>query len=163
MKSIQVKRSVSILEVQKQLKANAQLGRVGGFLVVVDDEEKVIGIISDSDIRRKMTEILEGIVIIAEQVMNIDFISISDDLNVAQIPEVIFDRLSTRKIENRIPINYIPVLDKEDRLKSIVHISDLIPVLEHSGRQILIFGQGFVGLTLAMAMVNSGIPIVALE
>lgn len=163
MKSIQVKRSESILEVQRQLKANAQLGRVGGFLVVVDDEGKVIGIISDSDIRRKMTEILEKRAIMAEHVMNVNFISISDDLNVAQIPEVIFDRLSTRKIENKIPINYIPVLDKENRLKSIVHISDLIPVLEHASRQILIFGQGFVGLTLAMAMVNSGIPIVALE
>jgi len=161
--SIQIKSSEAILEIQKQLKANAQLGRVGGFLVVVDDEERVIGIISDSDIRRKMNEILDGSVKTAEQVMNVNFINISDDLNVAQIPEVIFGQLSTRKIENRIPINYVPVLDNENRLKSIVHISDLIPVLEHAGRQILIFGQGFVGITLAMAMVNSGIPIVAFE
>jgi len=161
--SIQVRRIESILEVQQKLKANAQLGRVGGFLVVVDDDEKVIGIISDSDIRRKMTEISAGSVSKAEEVMNKDFISIRDDLNVTQIPEVIFGRLSTRKIENKIPINYIPVLDKGRHLKSIVHISDLIPVLEHAGRQILIFGQGFVGITLAMAMVNSGIPIVALE
>jgi nucleotide sugar dehydrogenase len=95
--------------------------------------------------------------------MNIDFIAIDDDLNINEIPEVIFGRLSARKIENRIPINYIPVLDKEKRLKSIFHISDLIPVMEHAGRQVLIFGQGFVGITLAMAMVNSGIPIVAFE
>jgi CBS domain-containing protein len=117
--SIQVRRIESILEVQQKLKANAQLGRVGGFLVVVDDDEKVIGIISDSDIRRKMTEISAGSVSKAEEVMNKDFISIRDDLNVTQIPEVIFGRLSTRKIENKIPINYIPVLDKGRHLKSI--------------------------------------------
>ena len=64
--SIQISEDCSISELQLLLKANFETGRVGGFLAVVDESKRVIGTISDSDIRRHMPEIADASVTAAK-------------------------------------------------------------------------------------------------
>lgn len=153
----------SIETVMSLMKADLESGTVGGFVVVVDPDRNVHGTITDSDLRRKRQEINLGQANEAQEVMNTNFVYVKKSESPLSMARSVLEQFKGRNIQNAIPIEYIPVLDSYNKLNSIMHISSLIPSLEQVSRQIVIHGQGFAGLTLAMAMVNKGLTVFALE
>lgn len=95
-------KSSSILEALKQIDKNKK-----GFLVVINEKQKVIGITTEGDIRRELIQksnLLESIP------YNKDFIKIFEDENFT----LLFDLFKSEKI------NYIPILSKDMELINIV-------------------------------------------
>ena len=152
----------SVEEIQNALRADLTAGRVGGFVPVGDETGVVTGVITDSDLR-KMTNKLNKDSLVARDIMNRDFIYARSGASPLEIAKSILSDLNRREITNNFPITYIPVLFENNVLKSIAHISEVLPILENLNREIIIIGQGFVGLTFSMALVNSGIKIYAIE
>lgn len=148
--------------VNEKLTADIKEGRVGGFLVIVDDEQKVVGTITDSDIRRSRA-IQTNEKLFAKDIMNQDFIFAHDYQTSQDKGKFILSQLERRTIKNDFPISYIPVLNAKKSLVSLLHISTIFPILDTLTREIIIIGQGFVGLTLSMALVDNGIDVIAIE
>lgn len=159
----QIPLSEPIENVMNLMSANLRSGIVGGFLVVVDSEGKVQGTVTDGDLRKNRKAIAHGQIKVAQEIMNKAFVFVEKSHSPLSMAKLVLQQLSKRAIQNEYPIEYIPVLDEQKQLTSILHISSLIPSLERVSRQIIIHGQGFVGLTLAMAMVNSGLRVYAIE
>lgn len=144
-------------------RASLNKGLVGGFVIVVSKMNAVVGTITDSDLRRHREDITRGVLTKASEIMNREFIYTLDDMSPKEMAESVLEQLSRRKIENYLPINFLPILDSKGRLARLVPVARLIPNFEHLSRQIFIFGQGFVGLTLAMSMVSKELNIIAIE
>ncbi|RXJ98226.1 mannose-1-phosphate guanylyltransferase [Arcobacter sp. CECT 8986] len=102
LEKFKILKSSSILEALKQIDKNKK-----GFLVVINEKQKVIGITTEGDIRRELIQksnLLENIP------YNKDFIKIFEDENFT----LLFDLFKSEKI------NYIPILSKDMKLINIV-------------------------------------------
>jgi nucleotide sugar dehydrogenase len=150
-------------QLQTSLKANFEERTVGGFALVINANNQVIGTLTDGDIRKFSLNRGFKNNLSAQDVMNSNFVRVSSNTSPIQMATQIVDQLSKRPIRNEFPITYIPVLDFLGKQESLIHISHLSPYLDEITRQIVIVGQGFVGITLAMAMVNKGMKVVAVE
>lgn len=149
---------------QEKLHANSVTGAIGGFLVVINLNSEVVGTITDGDVRkyaRKSSKSMNDVV--AKDIMNRDFIHVSVGMTPSEMGYQVISQLQKRDVKNEFPITYIPVLKEDKTLSAIIHISNLLGILDELTRQIVVFGQGFVGLTMAMAMVKSGLTIHAFE
>lgn len=105
--------SVSILQALKLIDSNKK-----GFLVVVDEDETVLGTITDGDIRRAFISgkaINEGI----EEVYIKNFTYLSIEENVSKAIDVFKSR----------SIKFLPVLDEKRRLKNIITKNQLHALL----------------------------------
>lgn len=102
LEKFKILKSSSILEALKQIDKNKK-----GFLVVIDEYQKVLGITTEGDIRRELIQksnLLENIP------YNENFIKITENENFT----LLFDLFKSEKI------NYIPILSKDQRLINIV-------------------------------------------
>ena len=145
----------SITEVLEAMKFQQDTKMPSGFAVVTDEEGSAVGVISDSDLRRIfLTTGVSKDSLLAKDLMRKDFIYLFDkELEVSN-----FSRLSkmikSREIENKISVQFIPIVNKEMKLIRILHITDLIESWNDLESQIVIIGLGFVGLTLALAFAD---------
>lgn len=160
---ISVSENESIDSVISLFRASLNKGLVGGFVIVVSKMNAVVGTITDSDLRRHREDINKGVLNKASEIMNREFIYALDDMSPKEMAESVLEQFSRRKIENYLPINFLPILDSKGHLARLVPLARLIPNFEHLSRQIFVFGQGFVGLTLAMSMVSKELSIIAIE
>lgn len=105
--------SVSILQALKLIDSNKK-----GFLVVVDEDETVLGTITDGDIRRAFISgkaINDSI----QEVYIKKFTYLNDEENVSKAIDVFKSRA----------IKFLPVLDEKRRLKNIITKSQLHALL----------------------------------
>ncbi len=81
-----------------------------GTVIVVDEVERVIGVVSDGDIRRAM---VKGLIVEAPvlKCLNANFIALTKKAT-AKEREAIFDQ--------QPQINLVPVIDKQNRLLDLV-------------------------------------------
>ena len=149
--------------IRHSLRADIDEGRVGGFVPIINSAGKVVGTITDGDLRKVNFETSTTADVMAKDIMNTDFIFCGEDLSPTDIARAITNQLQKRKIANSFPVSYIPILKKDGTLLSLLHISEVLPSLEEINKQIIVIGQGFVGLTFAMALVESGKTVWAVE
>lgn len=92
-------KSSTILKALKQIDTNKK-----GFLVVVDESDKVLGITTEGDIRRKL---IQEENLFLDIPYNSEFIKIYEEEDFT----LLFDYFKSEKI------NYIPVISKDFKLK----------------------------------------------
>lgn len=95
-------KSSTILKALKQIDTNKK-----GFLVVVDESDKVLGITTEGDIRRKL---IQEENLFLDIPYNSEFIKIYEEEDFT----LLFDYFKSEKI------NYIPVISKDFKLKNII-------------------------------------------
>jgi len=160
MKSFCIDYRTDIVLAVEKLRANKS--GLGGFLVVQDQNRKVIGVLTDSDISRNLKRINNRDLNLTE-LMRKDFIRLYDFENLTERAQSITLQLKARNITTDFPINFVPILDKNHELKQVIHISQLIEQLKEELQEVVILGLGFVGLTLAAALAKSGFQVVGIE
>jgi len=135
-----------------------------GFAVVVDESDKVLGVISDSDIRKQV--VLSGknpLDLKAKSIMRSDFLFLFD----FELENKNFSRLTSlaqaRKIDVKTSIQFIPILDSEMKIVRVLHITDLIQIWQHFEESIIVFGLGFVGLTFALSLAEKGKSVIGVD
>lgn len=149
-------------EIISNLNANPSLGQIGGFVTVENKDSKVIGVITDADIRRaRKKDNLDNLN--ALDICRKDFIRIYDFQNPLEASNYFKDQLNVRNVKNNFPISYIPILNKDDKLVQIMHISQLMDVIGEYLQEVVIIGLGFVGLTLAAALAKLGLQVIGIE
>ena len=115
--------------------------------VVVDDDRRVAGVVTDGDIRRA---ILGGAELSAAvgDIANRSPITVNDVCTDAEIQALLGDR-----------VRFIPVLDADRRLTGIYTLRDRDSFIEIRTRSVAILGMGYVGLTLGLSLADHGFRV----
>ncbi len=106
-------------------KFNAQI------VLVIDEQGKLIGTISDGDIRRNLI-IGNSLETKVSEIMNKNFISVDKDLNKQNILEI----MRTKEI------NQVPVIDNDGKVIDIILLRELIKITKKCENPVLIMAGG---------------------
>jgi nucleotide sugar dehydrogenase len=154
----------SLIEVIQAMKFDPISKLPSGFAIVVDEYYKVLGVISDSDIRKQV--VLSGknpMDLDAKSIMRSDFLFLYD----FELDSKNFSRLTSmaqaRKIDVKTSIQFIPILDSEMKIVRVLHITDLIQIWQNFEELVVVFGLGFVGLTFALSLAEKGKSVIGVD
>ena len=137
--------------------------RLGGFVPVVDNEGVLVGIVTDSDWRRARLELALSSNSKISDVMNTRFVSVQSGMTPREMAQSLLNQTKSLGLRARFPISYVPVLDSEARPIRVLHILELKPFIDELTTQVVVVGLGFVGLTMSLAMAQSGIKVIGVE
>jgi len=140
--SIMVPEGKSIFEVMKAINESASK-----FAMIVDNEERLVGIVTDGDIRRGFLNGHDA----GEPVKNI----------INRSPIVVKEGMSRETMLELVNEKYaqIPVLDDNGRVKGVITFKDKSVLLDAKSRQICMIGLGYVGLTLSVVLAELGFKV----
>ena len=159
-----LKEDDSITTVEESLKANIVKGQVGGFSVVCNSNLVVVGVITDSDLRKASMKFgSEYYNQQAREIMNTEFLYLSDDLDGENQARQFLEAIQTKVVIQELAFRYLPVLDRSNKLVNIVNFSDIQADIERITTQVIVVGLGFVGINLSMAMVSEGLEILGVD
>lgn len=161
-RKIMVSPAASILETMRVVEAAGIKEVATGIALVVGEDERLLGIATDGDIRRA---VLKGIDLnrpIAE-VMNPEPITVKEGLSPLEMYQVIQEeaRASTRLRQPRV--DRVIVLDGQGRVRDVISFVQLCQNLGVQSKTVTVVGLGYVGLTLALSLADAGLHVVGIE
>jgi len=140
--SIMVLEDQSILEILKAINDSASK-----FALVVDETKRLVGIVTDGDIRRGL---LKGR-------------SVNDPVRVVMNPSPVVarDGLTRETMLSLLneKISMVPVVGEDGRVKGILSFKDKNVALDVKSRRICVVGLGYVGLTLSVVLAEIGFKV----
>ena len=149
----------SILQSLKKIENSESKDRFPGFLVVIDRNKKVIGSVTDGDIRRGLISGLQTSDSI-ERVMNTSPLLVKDTMTQEKILGLVAHiKLSAFRDHHRLPLI---VVNDTGNFVDLVYMNDFVRaslVIE----RVAVYGMGYVGLTLAVAFANAGVNVIGID
>lgn len=142
-----VKKEHNIKQAMQIINENAE-----GFAVVADDNKRVLGVVTDGDIRRGIIggkTPLDKI----EKIMNPNPVTISEK----KLTKEDFKSLFSGKIK------FIVVTNEEKEIVDIIHKKELQHESGIKEKKICVIGLGYVGLTLAITLADVGFKVTGIE
>lgn len=156
-----VKKTASLFELLETMGQITPSGNSSGFAIAVDDLENVVGVISDSDLRRYLLK-KQMLPLGVSDLVNDDFIYISEADYINNLSTSVYEAISVRGWKTKVPIRFLPVIEN----KKVVRVLDLIEldgIIENQKDLIYVIGLGYVGLTFALFMASQQKKIVGIE
>ena len=151
----------TIREVMKLINDGPKLGAPSGLALVIDDQQTLLGLVTDGDIRRAILNNVSLETPVSE-IMVKDPVTVPADLSYSEILDVLQGKIGEAKLRNRLRdgrINHIIVVDEEKHLKDVLTFFDLWKNAEVKTRNVCVLGLGFVGLTLAVTFADIGTKV----
>ncbi len=135
---------------------------LSGIAVVVDEQTRLAGVVTDGDIR---SAILHGVSLDTSvaSIMTTDPIAVTNFTTPMKMYERVMDLLkgSTRMLDRGA--GKVVVVDDERRVVDVISFLNLWQQADVKTRKIAVMGLGFVGLTLAVVMADSGFSVLGIE
>ena len=129
--------------------AKPQGGEIG-IAVVVDEYYKVIGAVTDGDIRRAVCKELDFSAPVSE-IMSTDPICIPEGLDSRLMLRCALEKMQARKVI----ADKLIVVDEQHRFVDIVNLHTLYRGEDIVEKRVAIYGMGYVGLTLAVTLAEN--------
>ena len=128
--------------------------------MVVDDDGKVIGVVTDGDIRRGLSRDV-SIDTPVEAIANFDTVTVDHSLSHKMMRQALMEKARLRGNDYR-KYDKLVLIDEAGRLKDVVRLADILTSLIEE-KTIAVYGMGFVGLTLACTFANAGLSVVGVD
>lgn len=136
-------------------------GAIDGLAVVADAGSKVLGVVTDGDIRRAYAAKVD-FALPVETIMVKDPVAIPHGTKPSEmLPEVIRRVRSTKRL--RSMVRHALVVDADNRLKDVIDVTDLLLKATHGSQNVAVYGMGHVGVTLAATLANFGHNVAGIE
>lgn len=155
-----VNRETTIREAIRLMASSEENKHIAGVVVVVDDEMHVIGIVTDGDVRRGLGRDV-GIDQPISLIANFTPVLVRTGLNHQQMRQDIV-RQAKQRGTNYQKFNQIILVGEDGKFDDLVLLSEIIDQ-QIEDRIVAVYGMGFVGLTLASVLANSGLMIVGID
>lgn len=142
------------------MSSSRQTNFIAGIAVVVDKDRKVIGVLSDGDIRRGLSRGLtidEPVAAMA----NFSPLTIRDDLSKQQMRKEII-RLARKRHSDYRRMNKIVLVNARNEFSDVIWLSDVFDQ-QVDDQMIAVYGLGFVGLTLAAVFADTGLFVTGID
>lgn len=152
-----IKQAMHSINEQPQRHAEAP----GGVALVVDKKDKLVGVVTDGDIRRALLSgaSLEDSI---EKAMNRNPITFRKDLGPDELLVETIREINRRNIRNK-RLDIIITVDEKGRPYDVFRFFDLWKNSEIKTRVVSIIGLGYVGLTLGLVLAEAGFKVVGVD
>ena len=140
-------------------KVNANFG--SGFALIINSLGDLVGTIEDSDIRKFLSKASKTDLKIME-IMRTDFISVEAKLNQKEVVESIIVQMNNRGWSTSLPVKVIPVVDNGKPV-GLLDIEEIDQAIHMKKNKHIVVGLGYVGLTLALSLAQSGRKVLGYE
>ena len=133
-----------------------------GIALVVDESGKLVGVITDGDIRRAT---LRGVSIdsLVEEIMIKDPVTVTKGLSSSEMLRKILRKVKETKRIRSYKVDKIIIVDEQDRVDDVISFFELWRRSEIKTREVCIVGLGYVGLTLAVSLADVGFKVVGVD
>lgn len=155
-----VKKETTIREAIGLMASSEENKHIAGVTVVVDDDSRVTGIVTDGDVRRgigKNISIDRPVSLIASS----SPILVKVGLSRQQMRQDIIRQAKLRGTSFQ-KFNQIILVNDEGKFYDLVLLSEIIDQ-QIEDRIVAVYGMGFVGLTLASVLANAGLMVVGVD
>lgn len=155
-----VKKETTIREAIGMMASSEENKFIAGVTVVVDNDSRVTGIVTDGDVRRgigKNISIDQPVSLIASS----SPILVRVGLSRQQMRQDIIRQAKIRGTSYQ-KFNQIILVNDEGKFYDLVLLSEIIDQ-QIEDRIVAVYGMGFVGLTLASVLANAGLMVVGVD
>lgn len=152
----------SLMEVLEKQNNSARQGLPGGIALVVDDEGKLVGTITDGDVRRAFLQ-HKKMDLKAKDVMRMNPICFNESLTYQDILEKIPQELALRNRQSQTFLGKIILVDDDNKPKRVFDYHQLWEQRVATHRHIVVLGLGYVGLTLALVLADEGFRVTGVD
>ena len=139
-----------------------QFGLPAGIALVVDDQQKLLGTISDGDIRRNLIE-HHSLNLKARQLMNTEPITFPEGMSFRHLLETLPNELANRGRRSTKFLSKIIFVNKEGSPTRVLDYHQLWEQRVATHRHIVVVGLGYVGLTLALVLADVGYLVTGVD
>lgn len=155
-----VPKETKILDTINKMSSSKENNYIAGFSVIVDDKNRVIGVLTDGDIRRGLSNgaSVEDSV---EKIANFNPITVvySEVLSEMRDSLTLIEKNHSIDLER---LEYVVLVDKDGRFLDVVRSSSILDI-NLNNKTIAVYGMGFVGLTLAATFANENMSVVGID
>lgn len=148
-----VKTDHSIDKVIRLMSNSSRKVKFPGIAIVVDKNISMQGLITDGDIRRAYTNNVDFSTPI-EKIMIKNPIILEHDFEENNISHILNRQIKKSKRLKTNKLRFIPVIDENKRVIKILDYFEILNNEHLANKKVVVFGMGFVGLTLAASLSN---------
>lgn len=139
-------------------------GAVAGIALAVNNERKLLGVVTDGDVRRAL---LKGATMSSkvDEIMTKEPITVNSKLSASQMLSELSEKIRERSAKKKgsVKVEKLIVVDDVNHVVDVVSFFDVWRRSEAKFRQIVVVGLGFVGLTLAVSLADAGYKAVGID
>ena len=155
---------VSLNDTVKEIinKINSFSGAIQGFALVLDSDARLHGVINNYDIVRSLTT-SDGLAKCAKDVMNRDPICAYIGSTKKEILRSCKEKLLSRTAGRKEITQYVPLIDRNKVVHDVVDLFDILSDQRGILDDVVVYGMGFVGLTVAVVLANRGHSVIGID
>ena len=159
---LSVSKEATLLEIIKCQADAPKRDLPSGIVIVLDEEGRAVGTVTDGDIRRAILRhgSLEGT---AADAMTRDPILFPDGLSFQEILDALPGELTRRGRRSHIFLGKIVLVDEQQRPTRVLEYHELWEQRVATHRHIVVVGMGYVGLTLSLTLADEGFRVTGVE
>jgi len=133
-----------------------------GLALVLNEKDTLLGVVTDGDIRRIYAEDIPFSKSIAD-VMTNDPITVPHNTPSELLASEVIRRVQLDGRHNSAWIRHVLITDDSNKLVNIVDFLDVLHELNGSAKRVVVFGMGYVGVTLAVSLANIGHQVTGID
>ena len=133
-----------------------------GLAVVLGRDNVLLGVVTDSDIRRAYADDVPFSRPISE-IMVKKPITVSANTTDDQVISEVLRKIQMDSRHESLWVRYILVTDNKNKLIDIIDFIDAMQQINSSVTQVAVFGMGYVGLTLSVSLANRGHQVIGVD
>ena len=152
----------SIQEAMQTITNAAPQGLPAGIVLVVDKQEKLIGVVTDGDIRKAL---VKGISLNdpVASIMTTDPITVEEELSTDKMIATMMQEVKKSRRISDYKVDKVIITNEKKEVVDVVDFYELWYRQEEKYKNICVVGAGHVGLTLLVVLAESGYKVTGFD
>jgi len=155
-----VKQDTKVLDAIRLMSSSDRTKYMAGIAVVVDNNNKVIGVLTDGDIRRGLS-LGKSIDDCVSAMANLSPLTVRQGFSKQQMRKQLIWQAKKRNSDYR-KFNKVVLVNEHDEFQDVIWLSELLDQ-QVDEKVVAVYGLGFVGLTLAAVLANTGLSVTGID
>ena len=162
---ITTNKNTIIKEVMKIMTSAGPKKLPTGIVIVTDKKNKLIGVVTDGDIRRAL---LKGATLndSIKNIMVSNPVHIKTSENIKDVSASIISQIDLANTKGRIrsrKVNQILLVNEDGTPRDVISFYDIWKLSNSKTKKICIIGTGYVGLTLGLVLADKGFKVIGYD
>jgi len=160
--TVVVRQDKSIDFVVRRIAISSKIVAHPGLAVVLDKNNILLGVVTDSDIRRAYASDIPFSNPVSK-IMIKRPITVLANTNDDQVISEVMRKIQMDSRHESLWVRHILVVDNKNKLIDIIDFLDAIQQTNSSVTEVTVFGMGYVGLTLSVSLANRGHQVTGVD